>query len=228
MKLYIIIQKVKIFAKLFLRPQGKDSFLNKIPKNSKILDVGCGNNSALRTKTLLPDSYYVGLDIGDYRNKEDVNIYADEYILTEPENFVDSICSLSGKFDAIICSHNLEHCNDRYGTLNAILDKLNNKGKLYLSFPSEKTIKFPKRYGCLNYYDDPTHKDSPPDFNLVLKIIKEKSLNIIFKTKGYKPFFLRCFGYFTNLLSYLTKKHYIGMWEWWGFESIIIAQKHIN
>ena len=56
MKLCIINQKVKIFAKLFLRPQGKDSFLNNIPKNSKILDVGCGNNSALRTKALLPDS----------------------------------------------------------------------------------------------------------------------------------------------------------------------------
>ena len=47
-----------------------------------------------------------------------------------------------------------------------------NKGKIYLSFPSVKTLNFPKRLGCLNYYDDPTHKDLPPDFNLILEIMK--------------------------------------------------------
>ena len=70
-------------------------------------------------------------------------------------NFVESILSISIKFDAVISSHNLEHCNDRYGALNAILDKLKDGGKIYLSFPSGKTINFPKRDGCLNYYDDP-------------------------------------------------------------------------
>ncbi len=106
----------------------------------------------------------MSLDICDYRNNEVINIYADEYILTEKENFVDSIRSLSGKFDAIICSHNLENCNDRYGKLKAILDKFNNRVKLYLSFQSEKTINFPKNYGCLNYYDDPNHKKPSPRF----------------------------------------------------------------
>lgn len=228
MKLLIIKHKINIIANLILRPKGRISFLNNIPKNSKILDVGCGNNSAFRTKSFLPNSYYVGIDIGDYNNKTDINTYADEYILTDPEDFVDSINSLSGKFDAIISSHNLEHCNDRNGTLDAIINKLNSKGKLYLSFPSEKTINFPKRDGCLDYYDDPTHKDYPPDFKLILEKIEQKSLKIIFKKRVYKPFLLRCYGYFTNLLSYFTKKHYTGMWEWWGFESIIVAQKNIS
>ena len=145
--------------------------------------------------------------------------------MTDPSKFVDSIYSLNGKFDAIICSHNLEHCNDRYGTLSAIIDKLNNRGKLYISFPSEKTINLPKRKGTLNYYDDLTHKDSPPDYNLVLEIIKEKSMSILFSTPSYRPFLLTRIGYFTNILSKYTKKVHIGVWEWWGFESIIIAQK---
>ena len=225
MKLFIVKEKIINVAHLFLRLNGKFSFLNSIPKNSKILDVGCGNNSAYKIKRFLPDSYYVGIDIGDYNNKNDANIYADEYILTDPSKFVDSINLLSYKFDAIISSHNLEHCNDRYGTLNAIIDKLNNSGKLYLSFPSEKTINFPKRKGTLNYFDDLTHKDLPPDYNLILEIIKGKSLNILFSTPSYRPFLLSCIGYFTNLISKYTKKIHIGMWEWWGFESIIIAQK---
>ena len=70
MKLFIK-QKINIFANLFLRPQGKFSFLNKIPKNSKILDLGCGNNSAFKIKRFLPDSYYVGIDVFDYNNKNE-------------------------------------------------------------------------------------------------------------------------------------------------------------
>ena len=225
MKLLIIKKKIKFYAQLFLRPQGRLSFLNNIPKNSKILDVGCGNNSAYKIKSCLPNSYYVGIDIGDYNNDNDVNLYADKYILTTPINFVESISSISFKFDAVISSHNLEHCNDRYGTLNAILDKLKDGGKIYLSFPSEKTISFPKRDGCLNYYDDPTHKDCPPNYNRVLEIIKNKSFNILFSTPSYKPFLLNRYGFFANLISYFTKKVSLGVWEWWGFESIIIAQK---
>ena len=228
MKLLIIKQKIKFLAQLFLRPQGKFSFLNNIPKNSKILDVGCGNNSAYKIKSCIPNSYYVGVDISDYNNENDVNLYADKYILTNPNNFVENIRSISFKFDAVISSHNLEHCNDRYGTLNAILDKLKDGGKIYLSFPSEKTINFPKRDGCLNYYDDPTHKNPPPNYNRILEIMKEKSFNILFSTRSYKPFLLSRFGYFANLVSNYTKKTSFGVWEWWGFESIIIAQKSIK
>ena len=48
------ILKIKTILKLFLRPNGKVDFLNSIPKNSFILDVGCGNNSPLLVKTFLP------------------------------------------------------------------------------------------------------------------------------------------------------------------------------
>jgi len=221
-----IKQKIKILGHIFLRPKGgKFSFLNTIPKNSRILDIGCGNNSAFKIKTFLPYSYYVGIDIQDYQNDQDANKYADEYILTDSNNFVNKIISINGDFDAIISSHNLEHCNDRYGTLNAIIDKLNKRGKIYLSFPSENTIYFPNRDGCLNYYDDSSHKDMPPDFNLVLEIMRGKSLNIIFSTRSYKPFFLNLVGHLTNLISAYTKKTTFGVWEKWGFESIIIAKK---
>ncbi len=221
-------QKIKIYAAIFLRPKGKFSFLNSLPKNSKILDIGCGSNSAFKIKTFLPNSYYVGLDIQDYENDNDATLYADEYVLTDPNKFVENINFIDKKFDGVISSHNLEHCNDRYGTLNAILDKLKDGGRIYLSFPSEKTVNFPKRNGCLNYYDDPTHKDSPPDYNLVLEIIKNKSLRILFSTKSYKPFLLKIIGFFSNIVSTYTKKTTFGLWEWWGFETIIIAEKRAD
>ena len=221
------ISKIKTLIKLYLRPGGKVHFLNSIPKNSYILDVGCGNNSPLIVKSILPNCYYVGIDIENYNNDYDVKKVADEYILTDAEYFVDSLKSMRTDFDAIISSHNLEHCHDRFGVLNTMIDKLKYKGKIFLSFPSKKSINFPKRIGCLNYYDDSTHKDLPPDFDLILEILRCKKFKIIFSKKNYQPFILSFVGIFTNLISYITKKVHVGMYEKWGFESIIIAQKEI-
>ena len=218
------ILKIKTLLKLFLRPNGKVDFLNSIPKNSFILDVGCGNNSPLLVKSFLPNSYYVGIDVDNYNNDYDVYKVADEYILSDPNDFVKSLLSINSNFDAIISSHNIEHCNDRIGVLNAMIDKLNYGGKLYLSFPSKESINFPNRIGCLNYFDDPTHKDLPPDFDLILKILRDKKLNVIFSKTSYKPFLLSFIGIFSNLISYITKKVHVGMYEIWGFESIIIAE----
>ncbi|MEM3334256.1 MAG: methyltransferase domain-containing protein [Thermoplasmata archaeon] len=48
------------------------------------------------------------------------------------------IVELNQEYDAVISAHNLEHCNDRYGTLEAMLKVIKVGGKLYLSFPSKK------------------------------------------------------------------------------------------
>ena len=218
------ILKIKTILKLFLRPNGKIDFLSSIPKNSFILDVGCGNNSPLLVKSFLPNSYYVGIDVDNYNNDYDVEQVADEYILSDPNDFVKSLNSLENNFDAIISSHNIEHCNDRVGVLNAMIDKLNYKGKIYISFPSKESINFPKKIGGLNYFDDPTHKDLPPDFDLILEILRKKNLKVIFSKASYKPFLLSCIGIFSNLISYFTHKVHAGMYEIWGFESIIIAE----
>jgi len=172
----------------------------------------------------LPNSYYVGLDISEYNTGSFSKDIADEYILTDPDIFVNSIKSIKRKFDAIISSHNLEHCDDRLGTINAMIDKLNKKGKIFLSFPSKESINFPKRIVALNYYDDPTHKDLPPNFELILEILREKGLRIVYSQRSYKPFLLNMIGNFTYLISFFTKKIHLGVWEKWGFESIIIAE----
>ena len=172
----------------------------------------------------VPGWVALGIDIDNYNNDFDVDQVADEYILSKPNDFVKSLRSIDSNFDAIISSHNIEHCNDRVGVLNAMIDKLNYGGKIYLSFPSKESINFPKRIGCLNYYDDPTHKDLPPDFDLILEILKDKKLKVIFSKTSYKPFLLRCIGIFSYFISNFTKKVYVGMYEVWGFESIIIAE----
>ena len=219
-----MIKRIKyLAAKILGVPHCKSNFLRKIHIRGKLLDVGCGNNSPYKIKTNWPDIHYTGLDIGDY-NQQKPNL-ADEYIITTPEQFADTIANMTTKYDAVISAHNLEHCNDRENTLKAMIKVIKAGGYLYLSFPTEDSIHFPSRKGTLNYYDDTTHKDTPPDYEKIIATLKAYNMEIIFASKSYKPFFYFLVG---ALLEWKSKrKREVKYWNWlyWGFESIIWAKK---
>jgi len=216
---------LKLSNKKFVQPRyNKSNFIEKIAKNGLVLDVGCGNNSPYHTKKQRPDLYYVGIDIGDY-NQVSPNT-ADEYIITAPDSFSDVIAGLGERFDAVISSHNLEHCNFREKTLEAITSVLRPGGSLYLSFPTEKSVSFKGgRVGCLNYYDDSSHKGEPPGFSDVIKTLKRDKMKISFARKSYKPFYLFLIGFLFERKSKHEKETYPGTWAYWGFETVIWAEK---
>lgn len=210
-----------------IKPKGKYSFIDSIDANGKVLDIGCGNNSPYVINTLRPDIHYVGIDIGIYNQSTEYSTYADRIILTDPNNFHSKIEEFSNEFDAIICSHNLEHCNDYMATTSAMIKSLKKHGRIYLSFPCEESVGFPSRHGCLNFYDDSTHinliKYSP-----FLATLKENKMDIIFATKRYRPALPFIIGLICEPFSrLLNKKAPAGStWALYGFETIIIAKKH--
>ena len=107
--------KLKILDKYSLR-----AFLHFLRnKRIKLLDVGCGNNSPKLIKTALPLCHYTGIDIENYNqgSKE----LADNYILAESPNFANVINSLKDKYDVILSSHNIEHCENRNDVLKEFL-----------------------------------------------------------------------------------------------------------
>lgn len=212
-------------TKKFLRKNGKTDFLSRLSCNAMILDVGCGNDSPFRTKGIIPNCDYTGIDIGDYNHTKPM--VADKYIVTTPQSFSNEINKLPPYFDAVISSHNLEHCDDRKATLEAMLSVLKIGGRLFLSFPCEESINFPKREGTLNYFDDSTHKLSPPNFMETLTLIKDKGFEIEYANKNYSPFVLRLIGLLCEPLSKFKNRNMIGTWEYYGFESIIIAKRLI-
>ncbi len=214
---------IKDLIKKILRKNGKTDFLSKLNSNSSILDIGCGNNSPFNTKKILPNCNYTGIDIGNYNQTKP--FLADKYILTTPQNFSNEIKKFHKIFDAVISSHNLEHCIDRKSTLKAMLGALKIGGKLFLSFPCEQSINFPKRGGTLNYYEDLTHKLSPPNFIEIVTSIKKEMFEIEYAEKNYSPTILHLIGLACEPLSKLTNKNMLGTWEYYGFESIIIAKK---
>ena len=174
-------------------------------------------------KSIRPDLHYVGVDVCDCNNDDVSKGFADEYVLTDGENFADTIRNLPGEFDAAVSSHNLEHCNHPMETLDAICSRLKKGGRLHLSFPCEDSVTFPSREGTLNFYDDPTHIYLP-DFKAVIKrLVRDNGMYIDFAASSYKPFLAWLRGMIQNCFN----KHSASgcIWYYYGFVSVIIAHK---
>jgi SAM-dependent methyltransferase len=209
-----------------LSTRSKRAFLHTLKRDGRILDVGCGNDSPRLVKQILPSCHYTGIDVGDY-NQTGPNP-ADEYILTSPENFAEQIFRLGICFDAVISAHNIEHCDDREKTFRAMLQALRPGGRIFLAFPCERSASFPRRKGCLNYFDDATHKGPPPDFDGLIHALELDRFDIEFAARRYRPLPLRLIGFFNEPRSRSRSEVLRGTWAYYGFESIIWARKQVD
>jgi SAM-dependent methyltransferase len=206
-----------------LRPYGKTHFLLTLDPHASILDVGCGNNSPYEVKSILPNATYTGIDVGDYNQTKPNK--ADRYVLTKPERFADALREFDEVFDAVISSHNLEHCNDRFGTFDAMLRATRVGGKIFVSFPCAQSVSFPSRAGTLNYYDDVTHRNAPPEFDRLLEMLESLGFQILYACRSHRPRLFWLLGFVSEPFSRWKKRVLRGTWEYYGFESIIIAKR---
>ena len=203
-----------------INPYKIETFLRSLPCDSRILDIGCGNNSPMRVKSILPKSYYIGIDIQDYNQQ--TSSYADEYYVVEKLLFNNKIASFKN-IDVVISHHNLEHVDNREITFKVMRKCLKKKGLIYLVTPSERSIYFPYRKGTLNYFDDITHKEKPIKFNWIVSELNKDNFQIIKALKEYKPFFYFIIGF----IKEFTKPKFTDFYAWcfYGFETIVIARK---
>jgi len=212
-------------AKLaIVNPRGRNRFILQLPARARVLDVRCGNDSPRSFKALRPDIHYAGLDVGDCRQQVDPRSIADEYVIVEPDDFRAAITRFGTRFDAVVSAHNLEHCDDPDGVVEAMAEVLVPGGQLYLAFPSAASKTFPARAGCLNFFDDPTHKDVP-DFAKVCGLLEQHGMVIEFRTERYRPPFKFALGLGLEPVSALKRKVLPGTWALYGFEGVIWARK---
>jgi SAM-dependent methyltransferase len=209
----------------WLRPRGKQAFLKSLPPDATVLDVGCGNNSPLDAKVLRPNLIYTGLDIGDY-NQQDSIRYADTYILVPPAEFANTISAHEGGMDAVVSSHNLEHCDDPAAVLNAMLAALRPGGRLFLAFPCEESVRFPSRRGTLNFFDDGTHK-AVPSWNTVLDTLRTRGITLDYACRRYRPKLLASLGLALEPLGRLLGHNMPAgsTWALYGFETVIWGRR---
>jgi SAM-dependent methyltransferase len=209
-----------------VKTRGKYAFIARLMPQARVLDVGCGNNSPARFKLLRPDCGYIGLDVGNYRQNEPAADYADEYLLVEPAAFAAAIERYQGQLDAVISSHNLEHCLAPDRVMEAMLAAIRPGGRIYLSFPCEQSVRFPRRKGNLNFFDDPTHR-AVPDWKATLTALRRAGMRIDFSAARYRPLLLAVVGLlFEPVSAVMGRNGGAGStWSLYGFESVIWASK---
>lgn len=204
------------------------SFLLKEFNNKffRLLDIGAGNHSAIKTKTVFPNCEYYGVDrTKDYNYDEtDFSLMKEFYELdlnelnfdTLPDNF----------FDVIVMSHIIEHLKNGELVIECLIPKLKKGGFFYLEYPSFRSTKLPSMKGCLNFFDDPTHVrlyTLREIYNIFL------TNNLTPKRGGIRRNSLRIFLLpFLIPLRLIRSGHLLGsdFWDLFGFAEYVIARKN--
>jgi SAM-dependent methyltransferase len=123
----------------------------------RILDVGCGNQSASLTKKHFPNCEYYGID----RTRAYSNTPADFLLMRQFFEMDVSRLEFApipdAFFDVVMMSHILEHLENGDQVVEGLVKKLKKGGILYIEYPAKCSTRFPSMKGTLNFYDDPTH-----------------------------------------------------------------------
>lgn len=216
-------RRIKSWLEISENANGKYGFLRSIPSNSRVVDVGCGNNGPYQAKSLRGDIYYIGLDIASYN--QTLENLSDEYHELPPSGIIEFLQKNKNSFDAVVCAHVLEHSETRDELLQAMLMSLKVGGMLYLSFPSSKTTRFPSRAGSLNYFDDPTHIGVPPNTDAIDQIILKSNCQIYLKRIHNRTVVGVIMGLLNEFSSFHRKTILRGTWALWGFETVYWVRK---
>jgi len=137
----------------------KFSFIEKNFGKSpfKLLDIGCGNHSPSKTKSIFPNCEYYGLDLDKTYNNDEKDFKITKQFYELDLTKLDYSIIPDNYFDFIRMAHVVEHLYNGDKVLKSLLSKLKSNGFFYIEYPSEKSLRLPSMYGTLNFYDDPTH-----------------------------------------------------------------------
>jgi SAM-dependent methyltransferase len=121
----------------------------------RILDIGCGNNSAMKTKRAFPRAEYWGVDRCDYNNDEDSKKLIDNFLLCDVSTLAFGDLPKE-HFHAVILSHVIEHLGNGEEVLGGLSFKIKPAGVIYVEFPAPRTTWYPHLLN-LNFRDDESH-----------------------------------------------------------------------
>lgn len=142
----------------------------------RLLDVGCGNHSVRQAKLWFPECEYYGVDQGVYNNDEEDFAMMESFFQLDLEH--DELDAIPDEFfDVIVMNHVIEHLWQGDRVLPRVVRKLRPGGRLYVEFPAERSLSFPRMRGTLNFCDDLTHV-RVYDIKEVANILLENGLRI--------------------------------------------------
>ncbi len=191
----------------------------------RLLDVGCGNHSASKTKTLFKNCLYYGLDRDNYNNTtEDYNLMEEFYRVDLESGSLAGVPN--GFFDAIIMSHVIEHLHDGLAAILMLSSKLKPGGIIYVEFPSVRSLGLPSMPGTLHFCDDTTHIRLY-DVKEVVNTLLTKGLKIVKAGTRRNVMRIAITPFAFVYLKYVRRRPYAtAFWDILGFASFVFAQKN--
>ncbi len=146
------------------------NIIKKLPKNSKVLDVGCGKGTYLKEiHKIRPDLKLYGVDIGE------VEEFLPEYINFKKSSG-DNLPFKKETFDFIFCMHVLEHVLNPHSFMIEFNRLLKNGGYIYIEMPYYKRAFIPD--GNMNFWSDPTHI-RPYNYASIKRLLEENDFRIL-------------------------------------------------
>lgn len=145
-------------------------------KPFKLLDIGCGNHSPSKTKSIFPNCEYYGLDLDKTYNNDAKDFEVTHAFYELDLTKLDYSLIPEGHFDFIRMAHVIEHLYNGDEVLKALLPKLKRSGFFYIEYPGIKSLTLPSMPGTLNFHDDSTH----------VRVYSVPELQKIFEENGCK------------------------------------------
>ena len=145
-----------MFNKLFMpfRLKVLDKFIKG--RDVAFLGVGCGATSPRITKRYYPQLRYHGIDLLSVGTPELLGGTLEKFYQLNLVN--DSLSSVPDCFfDIVEMSHVIEHLSNGMDVIRQVLPKVQSAGRVYIEFPSVKSLSLPSMPDTLHFCDDPTH-----------------------------------------------------------------------
>ena len=143
-------------------------FVKTLPRDAHLLDFGAGDGGLVVFRSWPAPKRE---DLTFYGYSLEPIARARDFQAVEIARFEDRAPQFGGRrFDAVFCSHVIEHLNDPEAFLDWAQQALATRGRLYLEWPSTATLTLPRREDLLahgvdvmvsNFFDDATHQALP-------------------------------------------------------------------
>ena len=199
----------------------------------KVLDVGCGNHSPRITKTYWPACEYHGIDNRRWNRDAADERCMDRLFALDLEQPAALDQVPDGVYDAVICSHVLEHLSAPLAVVRQLAQKVKPRGVLYVEVPSKRSLRLPSAAqgwlgvrGCLNFRDDETHK-ALVDLDDVCAVLQACGFSI--RRRGPRRLWRRVLGLPLFIGAVLIVKRFIPasvLWDVCGFAEAVTAVRN--
>jgi len=122
-----------------------------------LLDIGAGNHSCSKYKSVFPNCEYHGVDLDKNYNNDETDFSQMKAFYEMDLTKLDFSIIPDDYFDFIMMAHIIEHLHNGDQVIKGLIPKLKSGGYIYIEYPGLKSTKLPSMNGSLNFYDDSTH-----------------------------------------------------------------------